>query len=87
MNEKITLESLYRKLRPAFFVKIRVLKLRRMEYIKMEDIWNYLKEQKWILTNNLTIAEMVNDIIHVENYDVDNYVKSKLMLSERKIYF
>ena len=39
------------------------------------DIWNYLKISKWKNSINLTISEMVNDIIHADNKDIDIYLK------------
>ena len=44
--------------------------------IKRMDIWNYLKVNKWRSSVDLTISDMVNDIIHVDNKDIDIYVKS-----------
>ncbi len=34
--------------------------------ITEEDIWNYLKETKWINSNNLSLSDMVNDILKLE---------------------
>ncbi len=78
MEEIYSIEKLYKTLRPAFLVKIRLLKNNHFYYIKIEDIWNYLKDSKWINTNNLSIAEMVNDIIHCNNITLDHYLKGKL---------
>ena len=38
-------------------------------------IWNYLKITKWSKSVNLTLAEMVNDIIHTDNKDIDIYLR------------
>ena len=58
-------EELFNSLRGAFNVKLRLIK-DNYSYIKMIDIWNYLKLNKWIKTKNLSISEMVNDIIDVD---------------------
>ena len=58
-------EELFNSLRGAFNVKLRLIK-GNYSYIKMIDIWNYLKLDKWIKTKNLSISEMVNDIIDVD---------------------
>ena len=72
-------EELFNSLRGAFNVKLRLIK-DNYSYIKMIDIWNYLKLNKWIKTKDLSISEMVNDIIDVdieviEKID-DRYLKS-----------
>ena len=43
----------------------------------MLDIWNYLKLNKWRYDQNLTISEMVNDIIDVDIIKVDTFIKSQ----------
>ena len=58
-------EELFNSLRGAFNVKLRLIK-DNYSYIKMIDIWNYLKLNKWIKTKDLSISEMVNDIIDVD---------------------
>lgn len=78
MEDIYSIEKLYKTLIPAFKVKLRILKNFNYNYIKMEDIWNFLKDNKWINANNLSIAEMVNDIIHCENMTLDHYLKEKL---------
>ena len=61
--KEITLEELYKRLKPALLTKKNELKRSGIEYIKEEDIWNYLIRNDWKKRENLTIAEMVNDIL------------------------
>lgn len=82
MEEYSSLKELYLRLKPAFSVKQR-LNSQKYPYIKNEDIWNYLSINKWKTANNLSISEMVDDIIHVDITNVDNYLKEKLKNSER----
>lgn len=70
-------EELYRHLRGAFNVKIRLVG-DDYSYIKAIDIWNYLKLNKWIMQKNLSLADMVNDIIDVDIEKVDSFVKEHL---------
>ena len=49
----------------------------KYDYISMLDIWNYLKLNKWRYDQNLTISEMVNDIIDVDIIKVDTFIKSQ----------
>ncbi len=82
MEEYSSLKELYLRLKPAFSVKQR-LNSQKYPYIKNEDIWNYLSINKWKTANDLSISEMVDDIIHVDITNVDNYLKEKLKNSER----
>ena len=43
-----TLEDLYKRVKPALKTKKEEMKRLGYIYIKEEDIWNYLKEIKWI---------------------------------------
>lgn len=78
-------EELFKKLHGAFKVKLRMIK-RKYDYIKMVDIWNYLKINKWSKDKNLSISEMVNDIIDVDIDKVDLFLKRHIKEEERKIY-
>lgn len=72
-----SLEELYKKLLPAFKVKINDLRRNNITTINNEDIWNYLKETTWTKKENLTLGEMVNDIITLSEIDITNYIISK----------
>lgn len=78
-------EELFNNLRGAFQVKIRMIN-KKYDYIKMVDIWNYLKINKWSKDKNLNISEMVNDIIDVDIDKVDIFLKKHIKEEERKIY-
>ncbi len=58
-----TLNDLYQQLIPAFNVKKRILSITKYKEIQFDDIWQYLAQSKWSKSINLTLAEMVNDII------------------------
>ena len=60
-------KELYQSLRGAFNVKLRMIK-DNYDYIKSIDIYNYLKITKWCKATNLSISEMVNDIISIVDY-------------------
>lgn len=75
MYEYKTQKELYQNLIPALNVKLRLLKNNDYHDITKIDIWNYLKETKWRNSIDLTLADMVNDIIHSDNKDIDIYLK------------
>ena len=54
--------ELYQSLIPAFNVKNRLLKNEHAN-VSNKEIWLYLAKHKWCNANDLTINEMVNDII------------------------
>ena len=75
MYEYKSQRELYLSLIPALNVKLRLLKNSDYKNIDKIDIWNYLKISKWKNSINLTISEMMNDIIHADNKDIDIYLK------------
>lgn len=82
-----TLEELYRKIEPALYTKQNEMHRDGYIYIKKEDIWNYLKEVKWKDARGLDLYNMTSDILNTENIYIDNYLKEKLNLRNRNIYF
>jgi len=77
-------KELFNRLKPALKSKKRELNDYGYGYLKIEDIWNYLKESVWIRSKNLALNEMVSDILNVDNEEVDEYFKEKL--KERRVY-
>lgn len=65
--------ELYRAVLPAFNVKKRLLKVTSYSNITNEDIWTYLATNKWKHSHNLTISDIVNDIIMIDAKEIINY--------------
>lgn len=78
-------EELFSALKPAFNVKLRLVNS-KYNYLKATDIWNYLKINKWCKDKNLSISQMVNDIIDVTDEKVDLFLKEHLKNENRKLY-
>ena len=78
-----SLKELYNRVKPA--LQTRVSEMRRIgySYIKEEDIWNYLKEIKWKKSNDLSLHEMINDILNTDDVLIDSYFKNKAKDIER----
>lgn len=72
------IKELYERLKPALQTKVNELKRNDLDYIKQEDIWNYLKESKWVSANNLLLYQMVDDILNLDNDEIDEYVKKEI---------
>ena len=73
-----SLEELYNRLRPALLTKLSDLKANGYGYLKIEDIWNYLKENKWKSSHDLMLSDMVSDILDSDNALIDDYFKEKI---------
>lgn len=82
-----SLEELFNHIKPALKVKQSEMNRKGYDYIKIEDIWNYFKEVKWKKANDLSISEMVSDILNVNDAQIDLYLKQKLNLMDREVYF
>ena len=89
-----SVEELYERLKPALRTKELELKRNGINYIKQEDIWNYLKKENWMGAKNLLLHQMVDDILNIDyvllqNYVEDNIIKNKVepdLQSEGFIY-
>ena len=68
--------TLYKRLTPALNTKIRELKKSNIDYIRNEDIWNFLQRYKW-KNSNPSLDMMVDDILNIDNSKLDYYVKEK----------
>ena len=70
--EFTSLKELYLTLLPVFNVKKRLLSITGYD-ISNEDIWIYLIDNKWKNSYNLSISEVVNDIITVDVENINRY--------------
>lgn len=88
MNEAIefkSVEELFRRIKPALYSKITELKRKGFDYIKEEDVWNYLMDNVWKNKNNLTLSEMTNDILYLSDHLITSYVMNILKETDREI--
>lgn len=82
-----TLEELYQRIRPALTTKKEEMKRNGYIYIKEEDIWNYLREVKWLNSKDLSLYQMTCDILNTNDLVIDEYLRGKINLKNRKVYF
>lgn len=71
------LEELYKRLEPALSTKEAELKRNDIETISKKDIWDYLAENKWTISNNLQLHQMVDDILHTSNEELVKYSQDR----------
>ena len=70
MNDDIkTKVDLYKRIRPAMYVKIKDIKRDYDIKISYEELFMYLEEDVWKSKSNLSLSEIVEDVLYV---DVDN---------------
>ena len=82
-----SLDELYKRIKPALRTKKEEMKRAGFIYIKEEDVWNYLKEKTWVNSKNLSLYQMVNDVLNADNILIDKYLKEKLNMRNRIVYF
>ena len=70
-----SLQQLYKKLIPAFNVKKRLILNSKYKEITNENIWVYLTETKWKTAKNLSLPDMINDIITADLEEINNYME------------
>lgn len=80
-----SLQELYDRVKPALITKKNEMIRLGYTYISEVDIWNYLKETKWKKASQLSLYEMVGDILNTKDETIDLYLKQKLTTYERKI--
>lgn len=80
-----SLEDLFKRLKPALYSKVLELKRMGLEYIKEEDIFNYLAQNSWSKKDNLSIADLTNDILYLDNNLITNYCLNLLKETDRDI--
>lgn len=76
MIEFETLEELKKRVTPALNTKIKELK-NNYSNITQEDIWNYLIKNKWKKSKDLTLYDIINDIININVEDLEEYKRSE----------
>lgn len=72
-------EELYNRIKPALRSKRRMLRQSGFKTVKEEDIWDYLRFNKWSQSFGLELCEMVDDILHTDNSLIVNYCHNKYM--------
>lgn len=82
-----SVEELYNRLKPALRTKLSELNEYGYGYLKIEDIWNYLRDNCWKNSHDLLLNDMVSDILNADNELIDAYFKQRINEKNRKLYF
>ena len=73
-----SLEELYNRLVNYMETKVNELKRNGIKYINIEDIWNYLRINKWSKSKDLTLSKCVDDILNTSDLEYKKYIKNKM---------
>lgn len=73
-----SLIDLYNRLKPALNSKVLELQRHGINYIQIEDIWEYLKKYKWQQSTSLQLSTMVDDILNTPNNYFVKYIDEEL---------
>lgn len=71
------LDELYNRIKPALYSKVEELKRKSIYYIKEEDIWNYFSSSSWRKSESLSLANMVSDILNLNDDDIKEYINHR----------
>lgn len=80
MNEQFGINNkieLYKRLVPALNSKVKEFEKNGEKSIKKEDLWNYFIKNKWVNVNSLSLSEMVDDILNMDNNILIQNIKNK----------
>ena len=80
-NEINSLEDLYRLLLPALRTKKKEMHDLKHLYIKEEDIWEYMRQSVWMDAVDLTLSDMVDNILNTENDEIAAFMASRILES------
>lgn len=70
-------EELYNRIKPALRSKVKMLKNIGIDYVKEDDIWEYLKDFVWPNQSDLTLGEVVDNIINLNYVEIEKYIHNK----------
>ena len=86
MEERFTsLKALYKRLLPAIKTKHSEMILSGFSYVSKEDIFNYVQKKTWKDTKEITLYEMVSDILNADCYDIVAFLGKKVKQEKKEI--
>lgn len=81
-----TLDELHDRLMPALKSKRKILNKSGYSYIKEEHIWDYMLKGKWKDKENIALCDMVDDILHTDNYAISEYYHTTFKSRDEALY-
>lgn len=87
MDEDITFKNtseLYKRVLPALYSKVKELQRIGFRNINEKDIWNYLVDNEWKNKQNLELHVMINDILYLDNYTINEFIQKSMSKLKKK---
>ena len=79
-------EELYKRILPALRSKKKMLSKDGLKSITVDEIWEYMRKEKWTTSFGLELCDMVDDILNTPNVDISSYcLKSRKINSSLKM--
>lgn len=72
-----SVDELYNRVLPALNTRVQELSNLGVE-VDSDDIWSYLISNKWKMSVDLTLFDIVNDILNIDYSKILDYVNNKL---------
>lgn len=72
-------EELYLRIKPALKSKKKILVKSGFKYLNENDIWDYMRYNKWNTSYGLELCDMVDDILNTDNKLIVTYYHNKYM--------
>ncbi len=79
-QEFSNIKELKKRVTPALKTKLKELKSQNYTIVTLDDIWNY-SINKWKKSQDLTLYDIINDILNTNNEDIEEYAIKR---SEKK---
>jgi hypothetical protein len=70
------------RVRPALNTKRKELTRLGYSNITNNDIWRFLVATKWLTSKDLTLADIVDDILHVDNNKLSIYIENTTRINK-----
>ena len=81
-----TLDELHNRLMPALKSKRKLLNKSGYSYIKEEHVWEFMLKAKWKDMENIALCDMVDDILHTDNYAISEYYHTNFKSRNDELY-
>ena len=78
-------EELYNRITPALRSKKKLLHQEGFKSINEQDIWDFMRLNKWRNSNGLELCDMVDDILNTDNVLIMEFYHQKYMPKDFKI--
>lgn len=82
-----SVKELYNRLKPALYSKRQELLRSKIEFVKEEDIWNYLVKYTWKEKRGLSLHDLTNDILYANIDELTGFVLEKLKEEKREVNY